>query len=380
MSKGLFCACLFFLPLLLKLHAASSMESSKCKEVIPFYCNSLANPAASYGVCARWSIFKTLTLHHPVNEMKTVSRQATYPNQPVAGALCVLGASFTFAVLGALVKVVSVSLSNEMVVFFRNFCSLFFILPWIWYSNPPGGVRTSYFPLHLLRSMAGLGGMYCFFYVIAHLRLSESFLLMATAPLFIPIIAYVWLREPVAHKVRGAIVVGFIGIILILKPGMKILQPIAFIGLGAGILGAVAMVSIRRMSSSEPTIRIVFYFTVFGTMISAVPLVWSWQSPKAEIWWLLVLMGLLAAVGQFLLTKGYSLAPAAQVGPFTYGNVVFATLLGWIFWGEGLDSLTWVGAFLICLAGIITTHKTETHALVGTTAGTTIAVGEEFGE
>jgi drug/metabolite transporter (DMT)-like permease len=115
-------------------------------------------------------------------------------------------------------------------------------------------------------------------------------------------------------------------------------------------------------------------------MISAVPLVWSWQSPKAEIWWLLGLMGLLATVGQFLLTKGYSLAPAAQVGPFTYGNVVFATLLGWIFWGEGLDSLTWVGALLICLAGIITTHRTETHALVGTTAGTTTPVAEEFRE
>jgi drug/metabolite transporter (DMT)-like permease len=123
------------------------------------------------------------------------------------------------------------------------------------------------------------------------------------------------------------------------------------------------------MSSSEPTIRIVFYFTVFGTLISAMPLFWSWQSPKEEIWWLLVLMGLLAAVGQFLLTKGYSLAPAAKVGPFSYSNVVFAMLLGWVLWGESLDFLTWVGAFLICIAGIITTRKTATHALVGTTAG-----------
>jgi drug/metabolite transporter (DMT)-like permease len=68
------------------------------------------------------------------------------------------------------------------------------------------------------------------------------------------------------------------------------------------------------------------------------------------------------------------------VGPFTYGNVVFATLLGWIFWGEGLDSLTWVGALLICLAGIITTHRTETHALVGTTAGTITPAAKEFRE
>jgi drug/metabolite transporter (DMT)-like permease len=298
-----------------------------------------------------------------------VSQQGIYKDQPVAGALCVLSASLTFAILGAVVKVVSLSLTNEMVVFFRNFCSLFFILPWIWYSRPIGGLRTSYFPLHLLRSMAGLGGMYCFFYVIARLQLSESFLLMSTAPLFIPIIAYIWIHEPVERNVRGAIIIGFIGIILILKPGVGVFRPIAFVGLGAGLMGALAMVSIRRMSSSEPTIRIVFYFTVFGTLISAIPLVWSWQSPKAEIWWLLVLMGLLAAVGQFLLTKGYSLAPAAKVGPFSYSNVVFAMVLGWVLWGESLDFLTWVGAFLICIAGIITTRKTETHALVGTTAG-----------
>ena len=306
-----------------------------------------------------------------------MSQERTYKDQPVAGALCVLSASLTFAILGAVVKVVSGSLNNEMVVFFRNLCSLFFILPWIWYSRPPGGVRTSYFPLHLLRSIAGLGGMYCFFYVIAHLPLSEAFLLMATAPLFIPIIAYLWVHELVEHKVRGAIIIGFVGIIIILKPGIEVFRPIAFIGLGAGLLGALAMVSIRRMSSSEPTIRIVFYFTVFGTLISAMPLVWSWQSPKAEIWWLLVLMGLLAAVGQFLLTKGYSLAPAAKVGPFSYSNVVFATLLGWILWGESLDFLTWIGAFLICIAGIITTSKTETHALVGTTAGGKVYMKDE---
>jgi len=303
------------------------------------------------------------------HQSKPVSQQGIYKDQPVAGALCVLSASLTFAIMGAVVKVVSLSLTNEMIVFFRNFCSLFFILPWIWYSRPPGGVRTSYFSLHLLRSMAGLGGMYCFFYVIARLQLSESFLLMSTAPLFIPIIAYLWINEPVERKVRGAIVIGFIGIIIILKPGMGVFQPIAFIGLAVGLLGALAMVSIRRMSSSEPTIRIVFYFTVFGTLISAMPLIWLWQSPKAEVWWLLALMGLLAAVGQFLLTKGYSLAPAAKVGPFSYSSVVFAMILGWILWDEGLDYLTWLGAFLIFVAGIITTRKTETHALVGTTAG-----------
>jgi len=255
-----------------------------------------------------------------------------------------------------------------MVVFFRNICALVFILPWVWYIRPPGGVKTAFFQLHLLRSLTGLGAMYCFFYAIAHLQLSEAFLLAATAPLFIPVIANLWIREPVSWMLRGAIAIGFIGIVLILKPGFGVFQPIAIVGLAAGAFAALAMVSIRRMSATEPTIRIVFYFTVLGTLISAVPLVWSWQLPQPKIWWLLALIGLLAAVGQFLLTKGYSLAPAAQVGPFTYINVFFAALFGWLFWGESLDAMTWIGAVLICIAGIIAARRTRAHALLGTTA------------
>ena len=299
--------------------------------------------------------------------MKPTSQGETYRNRPLAGALFVLSASFMFAAMGALVKVVSKSLTNDMVVFFRNLCALVVILPWIWYRRPHGGIKTPCFRLHLIRSLAGLGAMYCFFYAIDQLQLSEACLLAATAPLFIPVIAYAWIREPVVKKVWRAIIIGFIGIVLILKPGLGVFEPVAMVGLAAGVLAALAMVSIRRMSTSEPTIRIVFYFTVLGTLISAVPLIWTWQSPHPRIWLHLVLIGLLAAVGQILLTRGYSLAPAAQVGPFTYGNVVFATLFGWIFWGEALDALTWAGAVLICMAGIIATRRIKTHALLGTT-------------
>jgi drug/metabolite transporter (DMT)-like permease len=303
-------------------------------------------------------------------------KESAYRNQPVAGALCVLGASFTFAVLGAFVKVVSPYITNEMVVFFRNLFVLPFILPWIWYRRPSGGgIKTELLRLHLLRSVAGLGAMYCFFYAIAQLQLSEAFLLVATAPLFIPLIAYFWIDEPVVHKVKGAVILGFAGIILILKPGMGMFRPVAFIGLGAGVLAAFAMVSIRRMSTSEPTMRIVFYFTLFGTLISAPPVAWAWKWPQPKIWWLLILIGLLAAVGQILLTKGYSLAPAGQIGPFTYGNVVFATFLGWMFWGESLDLLTWVGALLVCTAGVITSRRTKTHVLPGTSVSATTREG-----
>jgi drug/metabolite transporter (DMT)-like permease len=305
------------------------------------------------------------------SQTNLATKEKGYKNQPIAGALFVLGASFMFAMVGTLVKVVSVSLNNEMVVFFRNACSLIFILPWLAYSRPSGGIKTDCLRLHLLRSAAGLGAMYCFFYAIAQLRLSEAFLLASTSPLFIPLIAYVWMRERVTHSARGAIIAGFIGIVLILKPGFGIFRPSMLVALASGLLVALAMVTIRRMSFSEPTIRIVFYFTIFSTVISAGPLLWSWRMPLTGIWWLLILIGLLAAVGQFFLTKGYGMAPAAQVGPLTYGNVVFATINGWIFWGETMDLLTWVGALLVCMAGIITTRRTEAHVLVDAAVGKT---------
>jgi drug/metabolite transporter (DMT)-like permease len=307
------------------------------------------------------------TLHN--NQIHSVIPEKAYRNQPIAGALFVLSASFMFAMVGTLVKVVSASLNNEMVVFFRNVCSFIFILPWLACSRPSGGIKTSCLRLHLLRSAAGLGAMYCFFYAIAQLRLSEAFLLSCTSPLFIPLIAYVWMREQVTYSARGAVIAGFIGIVLILKPGFGIFRPAMLVALAAGVLVALAMVTIRRMSFSEPAIRIVFYFTIFSTVISAGPLFWSWQSPMPDIWWLLILIGLLAAVGQFFLTKGYSMAPAAQVSPLTYGNVVFATINGWIYWGETMDLLTWAGALLVCVAGIITTRRTEAHVLVDAAVG-----------
>ena len=248
-----------------------------------------------------------------------------------------------------------------MIVFFRNLFAMLFLLPWVFYNRPAGGLRTQCLHFHLLRTLAGLSGMYCFFYAIGRLHLGEAFLLMATSPLFIPVIAALWIREPVAPKARIAVIIGFIGIALVLKPGLGIFQAASVIGLGAGVLSAIAMVTIRRLSTTEPAIRSVFYFTLLSVVVSAVPLAWSWQTPEPGTLAILVVIGMLAVATQSLLTRGYSLAPAALIGPFTYANVIFSTFFGWLFWGESLDVLTWVGAVLICVCGIITARKTGSH-------------------
>jgi drug/metabolite transporter (DMT)-like permease len=150
--------------------------------------------------------------------------------------------------------------------------------------------------------------------------------------------------------VRWAVAVGFLGAGLMLRPSGAA-QPAAWIGLAGGMLAAVAMVSVRRLSATEPASRTVFYFAAIAVAISILPLAWFWRTPSAGEWTLLAALGLVATSGQLLLTRAYSLAPAGQIGTFTYSSVIFAALLGWFFWDEGLSVQTWLGALCIVSAG-----------------------------
>jgi len=227
------------------------------------------------------------------------------------------------------------------------------LLPWVLHRGV-SQLKTKNLRGHPGRGLAGVTAMYCYFYAIAHLPLAEAVLPNYSTPLFIPFIAALWLGEQVSMRLWAAIGVGFAGIVLILKPGLGMFTPVSLIGLASGMFGALAMVSIRRLSKTEPTLRIVFYFSVVCTAVSAVPLAWRWQTPDPGLWTLLILMGALASLAQLLLTRAYSHAPAAQVGPFTYSTVVFAAAIGWMFWGEIPDLLSFGGTALVCLAGIMT--------------------------
>jgi drug/metabolite transporter (DMT)-like permease len=277
-------------------------------------------------------------------------------SHPILGALCIIGASLLFASSSAFIKVISNDLNGPSIVFFRNLFGLLFVLPWTITQHKRLTLKTAYFHLHLIRSVAGLGAMNCFYTALAHMNIAEAVLLSFTSPLFIPIVAAVWIGEKGGLKVWGAVVIGFIGVILVLRPGFVVIEPVAFIGLTAGFLDGASMVSIRRMSRSEPAGRIVFYFTVLGTILSAIPLYWFWATPNMTSWTFLLIIGLMASSGQLLLSKGYSLAPAAKIGPFYYSVVIFATIIGWVIWDDILSLATLFGAALICGAGIMSIH------------------------
>lgn len=271
------------------------------------------------------------------------------------GALFIVASEFLLASMSAAIKVLAETTPEAMLVFFRNLFGLLVLLPLV-LRNGLASVATRVPHLHFLRAAVGVSAMYCFFYTIAHMALAEALLFKLTAPFFIPLIALAWLGETIPASARLAIVVGFAGVAFILQPDAGGIPPVAVIGLAGAFLAGLAKVTIRRMSRTEPAVRTVFWFGTFATLISAVPLLWSWQTPAPRTFAWLLAMGGCATAAQLLLTRAYALAPAGQIGPFTYVSVVFGALLGWLFWGEYLDMATFTGMLLVIIAGVLTTR------------------------
>jgi drug/metabolite transporter (DMT)-like permease len=270
------------------------------------------------------------------------------------GALLMVASALFFAGMGVGVKVASRTLPNSMVVFFRNAVSLVALLPLLPRLGGRGGLATTHLGEHLVRSLAGLAAMYCFFYAIAHLRLADAVLLNYSLPLFMPLIAQAWLGEAIPRALWRGLAVGFLGVVLILKPGLGLFNPAALVGLAAAVLAALAQVGVRRLTDTEPVTRIVFYFAAISTAVSAVPLAGSWRTPEPRLWGTLLAMGLSATVAQLFLTRAYAHAPAAQVGPFIYACVPFAALLDGVLFGVWPDVLSVAGGILVIFAGVLT--------------------------
>ncbi len=274
-----------------------------------------------------------------------------YRQNLLLGAILIIASEALFASMGACVKELSTGLPNEMVVFLRNIFGLILLSPLILRSRA-SLLQTNIVHLHLLRATAGLSAMYCFFFALGNLHLADGMLLKMTAPLFMPLIAWSWLGEMARRLTLMALPVGFVGVTLVISPEGGF-NWVAFIGLLGGALAALAKVTVRRLGHSEPTTRVVCYFALFATPVSAIPLFWSWQTPSTEDLALGFLIGLFGATGQFLLSRGYAVASATNVSPFTYFSVVFGAIYGYVIWGETLSATFILGALLIAMAGIM---------------------------
>ncbi len=268
------------------------------------------------------------------------------------GAFLIILSELAILATGMIIKTISSEVPIEQIVFIRNLIGLCILIPWM-LRKGISRLHTKHIGLHISRSLVGLMAMVCLFYSWGHLPLAHASLMKQTSPIFIPIFAFFWIKESIGWKTIVAIIIGFLGVVLVINPGAGELNVVILIGLIGAMLAGLAKVIIRKMTATETPERIVFYFALIGTILSAMPAMFAWVSLSWVQMGSLVAIATFSTIAQLSLSKAYGHAPAGQLGPYTYTSVVFAALFGWLIWNEILDYRTLAGILVIVLAGIL---------------------------
>ncbi|MFN3523558.1 MAG: DMT family transporter [Phenylobacterium sp.] len=289
-----------------------------------------------------------------------------------AGILCRVGAVACMAGLFAMVKWASLhGVPVFQTLFFRNAFAFVPLGLYIARTSGPSVLRTSRPGGHLVRAAVGLTGMTCGFMAVAHLPLTEATALSFSAPLFMTAMSALILREHVGPHRWAAVAVGFIGVLIMVRPDPT--RMMASIGTIYGLIGAVgsagAMTAIREIGRTEPGPRIVFYFTLAGAVAGLLSLPFGWVMPDPLTLALLVCAGLLGGVGQLLLTESLRLAPIAAVAPFDYTQLLWAGLIAFFVWGETPRLGMLAGAAVVAASGLYIVYRETRRSAAARRAG-----------
>ncbi len=259
------------------------------------------------------------------------------------------------AVLAALVKACAERGAPVLeIVFFRNAFAFIPVLLYVWKTTGFGVLKTRRLGGHATRAGVGLVGMVCGFTAVSMLPLTESTALSFASPLFMTALSALILKEAVGAHRWGAVIVGFMGVLIMIRPDPS---HMANMGAAFGLLGALgaagAMIAIRQIARTEPGPTIVFYFTLAGMLLGLASLPFGgWTIPDRTTLLMLVATGLIGGTGQLLLTEALRRAPVAVVAPFDYTQLVWACIIGYLVWDEIPRAATVAGALVVAASGV----------------------------
>jgi len=269
-----------------------------------------------------------------------------------------------FSTMDALIKWLAPTYPTIEIVFFR---SLFGFLPLAFVVLRSGRAALhTHRPLaQVARAIVGLVAMFGFFYCYRTMPLADVFGIAFSAPIFVTALSVPLLRERVGIRRWSAVSVGFVGVLIMLRPDAGIFASAAWIALGSTVLYAITQIFIRNLGRTESTVSIVFYVTLTTTLASACALPFQWVSPDALDLLLLVAIGILGGIGQILFTRAFRPAPAAVVSPFDYSGLIYVGLIGYFVWGDLPTPLFLLGAAIVIGSGLYILHR-ETRLARGT--------------
>ncbi len=277
-----------------------------------------------------------------------------------------VGSCVFFAVLTGLIRYLSETIHPFEIVFFRNLFGLAVMLPWLMRQGL-GTLRTQRLPLHALRAGLGLVAMFGWFYSVSRMNLSYAGALSFTSPLFAPVAAVFLLGEVVRVRRWSAVLVGFVGAMVILRPGFHDMPPETFLVLMSALMMALAMTLIKILSRTESVGAIVFYMVLMLTPASLVPALFVWRTPGLEEFAWLIALGGAATLGHLCLTRAFASAEATQVLPFDFVRLPLIATIGAVVFGQSLDVWTGVGAAIIIGSSVYIAHRESVRKSAVTT-------------
>jgi drug/metabolite transporter (DMT)-like permease len=282
------------------------------------------------------------------------------PQTTKYGSLWMLVAALSFATMGALVKVGSAKFSSAELVFYRSLFGLLIILTLIRVKHLP--IKTPHLHKQLARSLIGFAALLMFFYAISHLPLATAITLNYTSPLFLAALMPFMLHERPKKVLYLAVLISFIGILLLLKPSFARADLLAgIVGLCSGIGAGLAYLHVKQLGNlHEPDWRTVFYFTLISTIGAGI---WMLFDQVSVVTWhdLPILLGLAgsATLAQLALTRAYRTGKTLTVASLSYATVVISSLFGILFWAEHLSASEWLAIGLIMIGGVLSTYSAQ---------------------
>lgn len=289
--------------------------------------------------------------------MKRISRPDYSLMSPSSvGALWMVLAACLLGSLSLLVRHTAKDLHPFEVAFFRNFAQFAFMVPWVLAAGIQV-VHTKRVWAHVRRSGFGICAMLSWFWVVTQMPIAEATAISFSAPLFTTAGAALFLRERVGPRRWAAAAVGFMGVLLIIRPGVQAVELPQLVALMSAVFIAGSMLSNKSLARTEKPNAMVLWMGIFMSLFSLPPALSVWTWPVGWTWAWLVGLGLVATAAHLAINRAFASSDASFIAPFGFAQIPFVALVGYMAFAEIPDSWTIAGALVIMLSGVYTAHR-----------------------
>lgn len=284
---------------------------------------------------------------------------------PASAVMMIVGAVACFSVSDSIIKALASRYPVPLLVWARWGAQVVAMLVWLAPSMGFEMVRTRQLRMQLVRGVLLIGSSLCFMSALQYMPLADATALNYTTPMLVIVLAMVFLNERLTAARVAFVAAGVTGMLMIVKPGAEIFQGASLLALASAVCYSVYQITTRMLAAEDPRVSL-FYPALVG--VALMTLVWPWFGSRIDVAWtdvvLMLAIGVLGTVGHLLFILAFQRAPASALTPFTYAHLVFATLIGWLAFGDLPGGLTVAGMALVAGSGLLLTWHERRRALL----------------